>query len=144
MDRFYNLVKNEFYSDAAFFRTVPNFIVQFGISADLNVSTVWQNANIKDDPSGPANSNRRGTIAFATAGPNTRTTQLFINLKDNTPLDAQGFTAFGEVTEGMDVVAGIYAGYGEQPQQQLITAQGKAYLDRNFPRLDSIKTATIE
>jgi peptidyl-prolyl cis-trans isomerase A (cyclophilin A) len=142
-DRFYNLVKNRFFTNAAFFRIVPNFIVQFGLAADPKVSAVWQNANIKDDPGKPANSNKKGTLVFATAGPNTRTTQFFINLKDNTPLDAQGFTAFGEVTEGMDVVAGLYANYGEQPQQPLITAQGKAYLDKNFPKLDSIKSAAV-
>jgi peptidyl-prolyl cis-trans isomerase A (cyclophilin A) len=142
-DRFYNLVRNRFFTNAAFFRIVPNFIVQFGMSADPKVGAVWQDANIKDDPVKPTNSNKKGTLVFATSGPNTRTTQLFINLKDNTPLDGQGFTAFGEVTEGMDVVAGLYAGYGEQPQQQLITQQGKAYLDKNFPKLDSVKSAVV-
>jgi peptidyl-prolyl cis-trans isomerase A (cyclophilin A) len=142
-DRFYNLVRNRFFTNAAFFRIVPNFIVQFGMPADPKVGAVWQEASIKDDPVKPANSNKKGTLVFATSGANTRTTQLFINLKDNTPLDGQGFTAFGEVTEGMEIVAGLYAGYGEQPQQPLITAQGKAYLDKNFPRLDSVKTAVI-
>jgi peptidyl-prolyl cis-trans isomerase A (cyclophilin A) len=142
-DRFYNLVKNRYFTNAAFFRIVRDFIVQFGMAADPKIGAVWENATIKDDAVKPINSNKKGTLVFATSGPNTRTTQLFINLKDNSPLDAQGFTAFGEVTEGMDVVAGLYAGYGEQPKQQLITAQGKAYLDKNFPKLDSIKSAAI-
>ena len=142
-DRFYNLVKYHFFTNAAFFRIVPNFIVQFGMSADPKVGAVWQNATIKDDPVKPANSNKKGTLVFATSGANTRTTQLFINLNDNTPLDRQGFTAFGEVTEGMDVVSGLYAAYGERPEQGRITAEGKAYLDKNFPKLDSVKSAVI-
>jgi peptidyl-prolyl cis-trans isomerase A (cyclophilin A) len=141
-DRFYNLVKNRFFSDAAFFRYVPNFIVQFGLPADPKVAAVWQSANIKDDP--VKQGNTKGTVVFATAGPGTRTTQLFVNLNDNTrSLDAQGFSAFGTVTEGMDVVQGLYSGYGEQPNQGAITAQGKAYLDKSFPKLDSIKSATV-
>lgn len=142
-DRFYNLVHNRFFTNAAFFRIVPNFIVQFGMSADPKIGAVWQNASIKDDPVRPINSNKKGTLVFATSAPNTRTTQLFINLNNNTALDGQGFTAFGEVTEGMDVVTGLYAGYGERPEQGKITAEGKAYLDKNFPKLDSIKTAVI-
>ena len=140
-DRFYNLVRNRFFTDAAFFRFVPGFIVQFGIPADPKIAAVWQNANIKDDP--VKQSNKKGTLTFATAGPNTRTTQLFINLNDNGGLDGQGFAAFGTVSEGMDVVAGIYSGYGEAPDQGRIQAQGKAYLDKNFPKLDTIKSATI-
>jgi peptidyl-prolyl cis-trans isomerase A (cyclophilin A) len=140
-DRFYNLVRNRFFTNAAFFRVVPNFVVQFGLSADPAVNHAWQNANIKDDP--VKQSNKRGYVVFATAGPNTRTTQLFINLHDNGPLDSQGFAPFGEVIQGMDVVDGIYPGYGEMPDQDKITNQGKAYLDRSFPKIDSIKTATI-
>ena len=83
-------------------------------------------------------------ITFATAGPNTRTTQFFINFADNTPLDAQGFAAFGQVVSGMNIAEGLYSGYGEKPDQSAITAQGKAYLDKNFPKIDSIKSATIE
>jgi peptidyl-prolyl cis-trans isomerase A (cyclophilin A) len=143
-DRFYNLVKNRFFTNAAFFRIVPNFIVQFGMPADPKVGAVWQNATIKDDPVRPANSNKMGTLVFATAGPSTRTTQLFINLRDNgSSLDAQGFTAFGSVVEGMDVVTKLYAGYGERPEQGRITAEGKAYLDKNFPNLDVIKSAVV-
>ncbi|HEX4592817.1 MAG TPA: peptidylprolyl isomerase [Bryobacteraceae bacterium] len=140
-DRFFNLVKNGFFTDAAFFRVVPNFIVQFGLGANPAVNMVWQKANIHDDPG--KESNRRGTLTFATAGPNTRTTQLFINLKDNGPLDSQGFTPFGMVTEGMDVVDKIYPGYGERPDQGRLTSEGKAYVDKNFPMLDRITAAKV-
>jgi peptidyl-prolyl cis-trans isomerase A (cyclophilin A) len=140
-DRFYNLVKNGYFTNAAFFRVVPNFIVQFGLNANPAVNKVWMNANIKDDP--VMGSNKRGTLVFATAGPNTRTTQLFINFGDNAGLDRQGFAPFGTVTDGMDVVDKIYPGYGERPDQQRITEEGKAYLDKNFPMLDSIKAARI-
>jgi peptidyl-prolyl cis-trans isomerase A (cyclophilin A) len=115
--------------------------VQFGLSADPAVNRVWQNANIKDDPG--KQSNAPGTITFATAGPNTRTTQLFINFGNNTFLDSQGFSPFGKVISGMDVVKNLYSGYGERPDQGSITSQGKAYLDKNFPNIDSIKSATI-
>ncbi|MBZ5724574.1 MAG: peptidylprolyl isomerase [Acidobacteriia bacterium] len=147
-DRFYNLVRNHFFTDASFFRYSPNFVVQFGIPANPAVAKVWSEATIKDDP--VKGSNKKGMIVFATAGPNTRTTQLFINLKDNAMLDSQGFAPFGTVTEGMDIVAGLYSGYGDDPgmgghgpRQDLIQSQGKAYLDKNFPKLDSIKSATV-
>jgi peptidyl-prolyl cis-trans isomerase A (cyclophilin A) len=143
-DRFYNLVKNRYFTNAAFFRIVPNFIVQFGMAADPKVGAVWQNATIKDDPAKPGIHNTKGTVVFATAGPNTRSNQFFVNTRDNTGnLDAQGFTPFGEVTDGMDVVLGLYAGYGEQPQQGRILNEGKAYLDKSFPHLDSIKSAMV-
>ncbi len=140
-DRFYNLVQAGFFTDAAFFRVIPGFMAQFGISARPEVARVWQDAKLTDDK--VTQSNKRGAITFATAGPNTRTTQLFINFGNNTPLDAQGFAPFGEVKEGMDVVDKIYSGYGEQPNQGRIQAEGKAYLDRFFPNLDRIRTATI-
>ena len=140
-DRFYNLVKAGYYNDASFFRVIPGFVVQFGLNGDPAVNRVWQNANFKDDP--VKQSNRPGTLTFATAGPNTRTTQLFINLGNNASLDGQGFAAFGEVTSGMDVVQKIYSGYGERPDQGAITSQGHAYVEKNFPNIDSIKTATI-
>ena len=141
-DRFYNLVKHGFFTDAAFFRVVPGFIVQFGLSANPSVNKVWDKASIKDDP--VTQSNHTAYVTFATAGPNTRTTQFFINLGENgSSLDGQGFAAFGKVTTGMDVVQKIYAGYGESPDQALITSQGKSYLDKNFPKLDRILSATV-
>jgi peptidyl-prolyl cis-trans isomerase A (cyclophilin A) len=147
-DRFYNLVKNGFFDDAAFFRVLPGFMAQFGINAKPAVNKVWDKATIKDDP--VTQNNKRSYVSFATAGPNTRTTQVFINYKDNSGnLDSQGFAAFGMVTEGMDVVDKLYSGYGEGapggsgPAQDRIQAEGKAYLDKSFPQLDSIKTAII-
>ncbi|MFZ0037606.1 MAG: peptidylprolyl isomerase [Candidatus Acidiferrales bacterium] len=140
-DRFYNLVKHHFFDGAAFFRVIPGFIVQFGLSAFPQVNAAWQNANIKDEP--VKQSNTPATITYAKAGPNSRTTQLFINYGNNGALDAQGFAAFGTVTGGMDVVQKIFSGYGEAPDQNEITAKGKAYLDTKFPKLDTIKSTTI-
>lgn len=140
-DRFYNLVANGFFTDASFFRNVSGFIVQFGIPAKPSIAAVWQRANIADDP--VKQSNKKGTLVFATAGPGTRTTQMFINLGNNAGLDSQGFSPIGKVVEGMDVVLGLYSGYGESPDQQLVQTQGKAYLDKKYPKLDSIKSASI-
>lgn len=140
-DRFYNLVKNGYFDEAAFFRIVPNFIVQFGLGADPEVNKAWRAANIKDDP--VTQSNKPGTMTFATAGPNTRTTQLFINFAHNDFLDKQGFSPFAQVTKGMDIVQKLYSGYGERPDQGSITAQGKAYLDKNFPNLDRISSTKV-
>jgi len=141
VDRFYNLVKHGYFTDAAFFRVVPGFIIQFGLSADPAVNRVWHGARIKDDP--VTQSNKPGYITFATAGPHTRTTQLFINFGTNTFLDSQGFAPFGQVTSGMDVVQKLHSGYGERPDQALITSQGKAYLEKNFPNIDRIQSAKI-
>jgi len=142
-DRFYNLVKYHYYDGATFFRVVPGFVVQFGLTGNPAVNKAWTDANIKDDP--VAQSNLPGTITFAMAGPNTRTTQVFINFANNARLDSSGFAPFGKVTEGMDVVNQFYGGYGDATtsHQAEITNQGKAYLAKNFPKLDSIKTATI-
>jgi peptidyl-prolyl cis-trans isomerase A (cyclophilin A) len=140
-DRFYNLVRGGFYKDAAFFRIVPRFVAQFGIPARPDVAAAWDHAYLVDDR--VTQSNKRGTLTFATAGPNTRTTQIFINFSDNTSLDGQGFAPFGTVIEGMDLVDKFFAGYGEAPDQGRITAQGKAYLDKSFPNLDRIVTAVV-
>jgi len=140
-DRFYNLVKNGFYKDAAFFRVLPRFVAQFGIPARPEVAAAWDHAYIVDDR--VTQSNKRGTLTFATAGPNTRTTQIFINFSDNAGLDGQGFAPFGQVVEGMEAVDKFFTGYGESPDQGRITAFGKAYLDKSFPNLDWIVTAVI-
>lgn len=146
-DRFYNLVQHHFFDGASFFRVLPGFVVQFGLSAYPQVSQAWQSATIKDDP--VKQSNRRGHLTFATGGANTRTTQVFINLGDNSRLDTMGFSPFGEVVQGLNIVELLYSGYGEGapqgrgPRQDLIGARGKAYLDNDFPKLDSIKTATL-
>lgn len=141
-DRFYNLVKNGFYDGTRFFRVVPNFMVQWGINGDPDVQRNWRTANIKDDPTG-VKSNARGTISFANGGPNTRSTQVFINFKSNAFLDKQ-FMPFGEVTTGMAVVDKINAKHREEPDQSQIQANGNRYLQKAFPDLDFIKKATIE
>jgi peptidyl-prolyl cis-trans isomerase A (cyclophilin A) len=146
-DRFYNLVKNGFYDGVKFFRVVSGFMVQFGIHGDPAVSAKMREARIPDDP--VRRSNKRGFITFATAGPNTRTTQVFINFADNGNLDGMGFAPFGQVSSGMSVVDALYAGYGEGaprgagPHQGRIQAEGNAYLDAEFAKLDGIKEATI-
>ena len=142
-DRFYNLVKNGFYDGCRFFRVVPGFMVQFGIHGDPKVSAAWRQANIKDDP--VKQSNKRGFVSYAKAGPNTRTTQIFINFNDrNAGLDGQGFSPFGKVTgDGMKVVDAINAEYGESPEQGSIQMQGNAYLNKSFPKLDYVKSAVI-
>src|SRR5580704_7948879 len=141
-DRFYNLVRNGFFTNAAFFRVLPGFMAQFGMSANPAVSKAWENANFKDDP--VKASNTRGMVTFAkTSQPNSRSTQFFINFGNNARLDSDGFAPFGTVTQGMDVVDMIFSGYGERPDQQRITEEGDAYLVKNFPMLDKIKLAKI-
>ena len=143
-DRFYNLVRAHFFDGVRFFRVVTGFVVQFGISPDPAVSRAWQNANIKDDP--VKASNTAGTITYADAGPNTRTTQVFVNLANNASnLDRMGFSPFGRVTSGMNVVNRLYAGYDDQPtnDQQQMTSQGDAFLRKHFPKLDRIVSARI-
>jgi len=143
-DRFYNLVRSGFFTDCAFFRVLRTprpFMAQFGIHPNPAVAKAWRDANLMDDR--PIETNKRGRITFATAGPNTRTTQMFINFSDNSFLDSQGFAPFGEVVEGMDVIDKINAEYGETPDQGRIQSEGKAYLDRFYPRLDKILKASI-
>ena len=146
-DRFYNLVRSGFFKDVAFFRVIPGFMCQFGIHGDPKVAAAWRKAQIPDDP--VKGNNTRGAITFATAGPNTRTTQLFISFGDNSRLDGMGFSPFGKVTEGMDVVDKINGEYGEGaprgrgPGQDRIQSEGNAYLKKDFPNLDYIKSATV-
>lgn len=147
-DRFYELVKSGYYDGARFFRVLPGFMAQFGIAADPKTTAKWKDANLQDDP--VTQSNTRGMVTFATAGPNTRTTQMFINTANNARLDGQGFAPIGTVTSGMEAVDKFYSGYGEGapqgggPSQPLIEAQGNAYLEKDFPQLDYIKKVTVE
>lgn len=146
-DRFYNLVKNGFYDGVRFFRVLDGFMAQFGINGDPKISAAWREARIADDP--VKQSNRRGFVTYAMAGPNTRTSQIFINYGDNSALDRQNFSPFGRVTSGMEVVDALYNGYGEGaprgqgPDQGRIQMEGNAYLTKSFPRLDFVKKATI-
>jgi peptidyl-prolyl cis-trans isomerase A (cyclophilin A) len=146
-DRFYNLVKNGFFDHVRFFRVIEGFMAQFGVNGDPKVSTVWREARIKDDP--VKVSNKRTFVTFATAGPNTRTTQVFISYGDNSNLDSQGFSPFGQVVSGMKVVDSLYSGYGEGapggrgPNQARVQSEGNAYLASSFPNLDYVKKATI-
>lgn len=148
-DRFYNLVKIGYYDDGiALFRVIDGFMAQFGIHGNPEVNTKWREARIDDDP--VKESNTRGKLTFATAGPNTRTTQLFINFGNNASLDGQGFAPFGEVIDGgMDTVDNFHKGYGEGaprgrgPNQGLVQQKGNEYLKKDFPELDYIEKATI-
>jgi peptidyl-prolyl cis-trans isomerase A (cyclophilin A) len=143
-DRFYNLVRHHYYDNAHFFRVIPGFVAQFGISGFPAVTAAWEKAEIKDDPRGQTN--KKGTVTFATSGPNTRTTQLFINLADNAFLDSKGFTPFGAVDgTGMNVVEMLYDQYGSSAgdDQEAITKGGKKYIETKWPRLDIIKHATL-
>ena len=146
-DRLFNLVRIGYYDDVAFFRVIDNFMAQFGIHDDPEVNDTWRRAEIPDDE--VARSNERGTLTFATRGPDTRTTQLFVNLNDNPDLDDQGFSPVGEVAEGMDVVDSLYSGYGEGapqgdgPSQQRIQQEGNDYLRDEFEDLDWVESASI-
>ncbi len=148
-DRFYNLVTNGFFEGVHFFRVIDGFMAQFGIHGDPAVSARWRQARITDDP--VTKSNLRAAVTFAMTGqPNSRTTQLFINLADNTNLDGMGFAPFGLVVEGMDIVNQLYSGYGEGapsgngPDQNRIQTEGSQYLTSDFPELDSVGRAMIE
>jgi peptidyl-prolyl cis-trans isomerase A (cyclophilin A) len=147
-DRFYNLVKNGFYDNVRFFRVISGFMVQFGISGDPKLSAQWREARIQDDP--VKQSNKRGFITYAMAGPNTRTSQVFINFGDNASLDRQGFSPFGQVVSGMNIVDALNAEYGEGaprgrgPDQGRLQMEGNEYLAKEFPKMDFIRKATIE
>lgn len=148
-DRFYNLVKNGFYDDTRFFRVLDGFMAQIGINGNPSIQSNWRTATIQDDP--VKESNKRGYVTFAKSGaPNSRSTQIFINYRDNSSLDRQGFAPFGQVVSGMDVVDKLYSGYGEGapsgrgPEQGKIQAEGNAYLVKDFPKLDYVKKATID
>jgi peptidyl-prolyl cis-trans isomerase A (cyclophilin A) len=148
-DRFYNLIRVGFFTNVSFYRVIAGALIQFGLSPYPSVTKAWAAAPIHDEP--VKAHNVTGSVTFAMGGPNTRTTQLFINLADNIQYDSSGFTPIGKVTDGLDVVKSLYSGYGEMaeqpggrgPSQQQTTNEGKPYLDKNFPLLDSIKSATI-
>ena len=147
-DHFYSLVKSGYYDGNRFFRVVRNFVVQFGVSGDVSANRLWSNAYLPDDPAAKQ-SNLRGTVTYAKEGPHSRSTQLFINLKDNKTLDKQGFLPIGKVASGMDVVDRFYGSYGEMaprgqgPDPSRIANEGNDYLDAKFPRLDYIRKASI-
>ena len=147
-DRFYNLVKSGFYDNVRFFRVISGFMVQFGINGDPGVMARWRTAQIGDDP--VTQSNKRGTVTFAMAGPNTRTSQVFINFADNANLDGMGFSPFGRIVSGMNVVDALNPEYGEGaprgrgPDQSRLQSEGNTYLMKDFPRMDYVKKATIE
>ncbi len=148
VDRFYNLVRSGFYNGVRFFRVIPGFMAQFGIHGDAAVTAAWRPRVIPDDP--VRRTNGRGMVTYATAGPGTRTTQVFINYRDNNGLDAGGFAPFGQVVAGMDVVDALFGGYGEGapqgrgPEQYRLNVEGEKYLARQFPKLDKINKATVE
>ena len=146
VDRFYNMVRAGFFSNVRFFRVIPMFMAQFGINGDPAVNTAWDKVRLLDDPPN-GQKNVRGMLTYGTTGqPNSRGTQLFINYKDNSYLDAQGFVPIGQVVEGMEAADMLNSEYGSAPQnnQGRIVAEGNKYLQANFPKLDYIKTATIE
>jgi peptidyl-prolyl cis-trans isomerase A (cyclophilin A) len=148
-DRFYNLVRAGYFAGDGFYRMVAGVFVQFGIHSNPEVTKAWAAAPIKDDPR--TQHNTPGSVVFAMAGPNTRTTQVFINFQDNSSqLDGSGFSPFGTVTEGMDVVKSLYSGYGDMkemggagPSQALYTQQGRGYLDKSFPLIDKIVSTAV-
>jgi peptidyl-prolyl cis-trans isomerase A (cyclophilin A) len=147
VDRVYHMVRSGYLKDIRFFRVLDGFMAQFGAHGDPAIAQAWRGFNFLDDP--VIESNQRGFVSFATGGPNTRTTQLFINYGNNAGLDGQGFSPLGKVIEGMEVVDALYSGYGEGapqgpgPNQGLIAQQGNEYLKKSFPKLDYIKDATI-
>jgi peptidyl-prolyl cis-trans isomerase A (cyclophilin A) len=146
-DRFYRLVNDSYFKDVRFFRVLPGFMAQFGMSGNAALNAKMDSLQIPDDP--VTQSNKRGMVTFATRGPNTRSSQFFINYGDNASLDVQGFAPFAKVVDGMKTVDALYGGYGEGapngqgPSQDSIAEKGNEYLKRAFPKLDYIKSATI-
>ena len=140
-DRFYQLVSEGFFDDQRFFRVIPQYIAQFGASADPKKNDRWDDAKIPDDPR--TQSNARGTLSFAAEAPNTRSHQLFFNLQDNPKLDPQGFVPIGRVVGGMGVLDALYDDYGDTPKDRLVATLGNGYLRRMFPRMDYIRTARV-
>jgi peptidyl-prolyl cis-trans isomerase A (cyclophilin A) len=147
-DHFYQLVRNGYYDGDRFYRVVPRFVVQFGINGDAQVSQLWSSLRIPDDP--VKQKNRKGTMTFASSGPGARTTQVFVNMRDNVSLDRQGFAPIGRVAEGIEVLERLCGGYGDMPPRGSgpdgveIERQGNTYLENHFPRLDYIKKATVQ
>eukprot|EP00466_Bigelowiella_natans_P020094 jgi/Bigna1/52473/estExt_Genewise1Plus.C_80128 len=142
--RFLDLVEDKFFVDCRFHRVIPDFICQFGIAGDVQHYNKWAKIKLKDDPVKVSNS--KGTMSFATSGPNARSTQLFINFGDNKSLDNQGFSPIAEVVKGMDIVEKVYAGYNSadtKPNQGYIKQFGNAYLSKNFPKLSYIVSAEL-
>eukprot|EP00927_Polykrikos_kofoidii_P030561 TRINITY_DN2628_c1_g1_i1.p1 TRINITY_DN2628_c1_g1~~TRINITY_DN2628_c1_g1_i1.p1 ORF type:complete len:205 (+),score=30.52 TRINITY_DN2628_c1_g1_i1:76-690(+) len=139
-ERFKEMIESDFFTDVRFFRVIEGFMAQFGISGDPSVSAQWRQKKLQDDP--VIKSNERGYVSFATSGPNSRTTQMFINFGDNSRLDGMGFSPFAEVVSGMDVVDRIYK-IGEKPNQGKIQSQGNAYLKKYFPQLTYITRAAL-
>ncbi len=140
-DRFLELVQSGFFNDDRFFRVVPGFVAQFGLNDKPKLNEQWDSKRISDDS--VRQTNARGTLVFATEGPNSRAHQLFVNLVDNARLDGLGFAPIGRVVQGMAVVDSLYSGYGDQPNQEMIGSLGNSYLARIYPKLDFIKTATV-
>jgi peptidyl-prolyl cis-trans isomerase A (cyclophilin A) len=140
-DRFHQLAQEHFFDESRFFRVVPGFVAQFGLSNERKANERWEAAKLPDDS--VRQTNARGTLVFTNSGPNTRSHQIFINLADNLRLDKQGFSPFGRVVEGMAVVDSLYSGYEDTPDQQYIRTLGNSYLTRMFPKLDYIRTARI-
>jgi peptidyl-prolyl cis-trans isomerase A (cyclophilin A) len=147
-DRFYELTTSGFFDGSRFFRVRPKFAVQFGISKDPKVNELWQQLQMPDDP--VKQSNKRGYVSFAMRGPSTRTTQVFVNLRDNKNLDSSGFAPFGRIVEGLDIIEKLYSAYGEVsplggsgPDPAKLQVMGDEYAQRSFPRLDTINSAKV-
>ena len=140
--RFRELVECGFYDSCKFFRVVEGFVAQVGMNGDPAVNSRWEKQKFRDDP--VIQSNKPGFVTFATSGADSRTTQFFINIGDNSALDSRGFAPFGKVLEGQDAVESLYNRYGEQPKQDRISRSGNSYLESDFPRLDAIIRATVE